>query len=601
MIMPNQFSEGDKKIKGTALVVFGESFPRLKSLSVQKFTIVVAPKMFKNHVHTLGYDFAELDTFIDPGSVYEASAMLEELPKISFADGNPVSKSFIYKGYELWWINYNNFFYHFCLPYTQYKRLLEYLKEFQKVTFYRPPNKNLFSCYLYGYWREMKILNESGFKKNTHIPFGIFIQIFVTALSVLVLAFKKCRLLVFIGDKLEKSRDYDFRMKFVYEELRRRDISFVEFIRSLESWKTLLKHVFIRRRPVIYSEAVASMGRFLSIVTGGRRSALRRFGSHIFDSETSPEKRFKLMIVTSYLIRVNDDIWAIQIMKLILRIIEIRVGLFTAALERNFHTVLGCKLNNIPTVGILHGVASRHSTPYDYMTGFDGKKSLSLDVYGVWSEWWRAHYIKESFTYKPAQLHVSGPMRPLVRQIELVEDNRHDYGRIRVLFIGEQTAVPLEVMPYLKKLMNRSDIELTIKFRPFRDGFEDWLLVNEPNILNSKNIKIIKGNMQDAIESNDVVVGCHSTGVLEALLQLRTPIFIYTHKWGDYYRMAESEDRRIFLAENPEELTARIHYAHTIPRKTLLDLQEQYFGDPHKNGSAWAVDKVEQLMSNKIQ
>ena len=277
----------------------------------------------------------ELEKFIEPGSVYEASNLLKELSQQSFGNKERVAKSFNYNGYDLWWIHYNSLFYYCCIPYTQYKKLLLYLKEFQKVYFYHPPYSGLFSSYLKAYGCEMKVLDETGLRIRSVLPFGILIQIVITLLSLPILTLIRRRLLVFIGDKFESGQDYDFRMKYIYEELRTRNMKFVEFIRSPESWKTVLHHAFVRKRPVIYSEAVAYIGQLLSIFSGGRRRARKLFGFNTSAAAFNPEERFKLLVATEYLWAIYDDIWAIRLMKIILYIIGIKVAMLTATNERN--------------------------------------------------------------------------------------------------------------------------------------------------------------------------------------------------------------------------------------------------------------------------
>lgn len=586
------------ELKSTALVIFGKDFPA-GLLAKEKFDAIVADEKFRKDVESLGGAFIELNTLIDPGSIYEASAFLEELSYLRLLNGSRLSKSFMYKGYELWWIHYTSLFLYFCLPYTQYRRLLERLKSFQNISFYRPPYKSLFLCYLRAHERKIVTLRERGFKSPSLLPLGVLLQILITFLSIPILLVRKRRILVFTGDKFEKSKDYDFRMRFIYEELRSKKFPFVEFIRSLESWKTVLSHAITRKRPLIYSEAITFIGRFMSVISGGRLSDRRRFGSHVFASVTDPEERFKLFVGTQYLLGVHDDVWAIQIMKWILRGIGVRAALIPAAMDRNFHTVFGCKLNVIPTIGILHGVASRSYNVYDFLPGFDGAKMLSVDKYGLWSEWWKEYYMKNSKAYLPEQLYVSGPMRPLEALKERDDVTKQQSVIPRVLFIAEQTIVPSEVMPYLKTLLEQKNMMLTIKFRPYRDGFEEWLLQNEPDILEQEHVRIVKEGMQEAIQDADIVVGCHSTGVLEALLQLKTPIFLRSKKWGDYYSMTESEKTRCFFAENPKELIEKIISARNLPRNLLIELREQYFGDSHKNGSTWAVDQVVELAAKE--
>lgn len=577
------------------LVVFGEELPKWWPESGRRYDAVIASEVLRQSIEAESLFFIPLEPLVGAGSIYEASALLEELSRLKFTDGPRISKSFLYEGYELWWIHYNSLFLNFCLPYTQYKRMLEHLQSFQHVHFYRPPHRSLFSCYLQAYGSKAVTLGESR-KSPSFLPFGIFVQIVLTLLSLPILAMKRNRLMVYTGDKFEKDRDYDFRMRFVYEELRQGRIPFVEFIRGLESWRTTLQHAFFRKRPVVYSEAIVFIGRFMSILSGGHYHARQKFGAHIFASEIDLETRFKVSIATQYLLGVYDDIWAIRIMKFVLRVIGVKVAFVPSASERSFHTVLGCKLNRIPTIGIMHGVQIRYYNVYDFMPGFDGVNMLSVDTYGLWSEWWREYYLKNSSAYKPEQLHVSGPMRPL----EVMEDTEvpleSKKGLVRVLFVAEQNAVPVEVIPYLHELLSCQDIELTIKFRPYRDGFEQWLLQYEPDILKRADLKIVKGNMQDAIKNVDVAVGCQSTGVLEMVLQLKFPLYFRTQKWGDYYNLKDYDEDHSFFAETPEDLIEKIQKVRSVSIEDLKNLRERFFGDSCKNGSRWVVEEAQKFL-----
>jgi len=587
--------------KESVLVVFGEKLPRKWEQFQHKYDVVITSNKLKPNVQEAGFQWIAIEEMIGPGSIYEASTFAEELSHLKLPNGTPITKALVYEGYELWWMHYNNLYTYFCLPYTQYKKLLAYLKDFHNVYIYQPPYKTLFSCYLRARGSKMHILSDARFKSPAILPFGILIQILISLLCLPILIIKRPRLMVFIGDKFEASKDYDFRMRFVYQELRQRKIYFVEFIRSLESWKTILQHFFIRKRSVIYSEGVALLGRFASFLTGGRRLTREKFGEHIFVSERDPEVRFKLLVATHYLRDVYSDIWAIRIMKWILGVISVKAALFTAVLDRNFHAFAGCKLHNLPTVGILHGIASHHYIVYDFLPGFRGNKMLSVDKYGMWSEWCKEYYLKYSRAYRPDQLYISGPMRPLEKSNENSERRDPNVGSkgltlnsgtIDVLFISEQLASPMEVIPYLEKLMNEKTINLSIKFRPYRDGFEEWLIENRPDLLKVKNIKILRGSIQEAVKECDVIVGSHSTAVLEALLQFKMPLFFDTNKWGDCFSLKEYGRNRPFFAENPDELVERIKAARSVSADTLKELQERYFGDPYRNGSKWVVDQL---------
>lgn len=584
----------DKQEK--VLVVFGSELPRRWLQSRSHIDVIVAKETLRRDVKVLGFKFVSIEPLVEAGSVQEASIFAEELSRLTLPDGSCLAKSFTYKGYELWWMYYTNFFLYFGLPYTQYKKLLSYLKNFQKVYLYAPPYKSFFFAYLSAYGCEVIELNKPGLKSPSLLPFGIFLQIIITLLSLPVLIVRRYSLMVFVGDKFAKSKDYDFRMKFIYEELRQRKIPFVEFIRSLESWKAVLEHVFVRKRPVIYSEGIAFVGKFLSIISGDRALARKRFGPSVLSSEANTEVRFKYFVATQYLLNVYDDVWAIRIMKRILRIIGIKSAYITAAMERNFHTFIACKLNNIPMVGILHGVASRSYNGYDFLPGFDGEKMLSVDKYGLWSEWWKEYYLKNSKVYLPEQLHVSGLMRPLQSGFSFSTPFR-TVGSIKVLFVAGQLTAPSEAIPYLLALVEAKGLSVHITFRPYRDDFEKWLREHYPETLDKIGEEnILRGDIHDAIAQCDVIVGAYSTAVLEALLQFRVPVFFRTKKWGDYYSLKGYDEEHSFFAENPAELIEKIKNARTVSKEDLKKLQKRYFGDPYKNGSKWVVDQLEDAL-----
>ncbi|OHA91906.1 MAG: hypothetical protein A3J09_00130 [Candidatus Zambryskibacteria bacterium RIFCSPLOWO2_02_FULL_51_21] len=566
--------------KGSILVVFGGDVPKDAARRYEK--------ILKGEA---------LGALLGAGSIYEANALLEELAQVKLPDGRRVAKAFTYKGFELWWIHYNSLYLHFCLSYTQHKKLLEYLTNFKHVTLFNPPHKGLFLCYLSAHSIETHLLKSNKFKTPTFLPFGVFLQIIFTLISVPILACLRKKVLVYTGDKFERNKDYDFRMKFVYEEMRKRGIPFVEFIRGIESWKNVISHAWTRRRPVVYADGILFLARFLSAISGGHRRARKMFGPHLFSRE-APENRFKLLLSTQFVLGVYDDIWAIKIASTILRMIGVRTAFIPAGSERSFHTLLATKIRNIPSVGILHGAASRFYNTYDFMPGFDGSRSLSVGEYGLWSEWWREYYTKYSKVLRPEQLVVSGPMRPYIAKSNNTQEAPSPDREVRVLFVSEQLAVPAEAGVYLEKLLEAKDVSVFISFRVDRDGFENWLKANRPDILAQiPSERIIRTGIMDALAQVDVAVGSHSTGVLEALYTMKCPIFYETSKWGDYFNLREHPSDYSFIVASPEALVEAVKAAPNIPQKELDRLKERFFGDPTRNGSKWVVDELEKNLN----
>lgn len=575
--------------KDSILAVFGNELPC--GWASRGYSHVVALDALKGEVEAQGAAWVSLDSLVEPGSIYEASALLEDLSRLSFPDGARIASSFTYKGYELWWIHYESLYFYFCLPYTQYRKLLEFLASRESVTLYQPPVPALFRAYLEAYQRPVSILSTG----TAPLPsLGVWLQGLLTICSLPFMAVARHPLLIYVGDKLEPGKDHDNRLRFLYAALREKKLSFVEWVRSLEPGKSVWRHFWGRSRPAVYPEAVRSLGRFCSLLAGGRVRARRQFGAERYAAVSDPFVRFTYAIATPYLLTAHEDVWAIRCMRALLALAGTRAAFIAAATDRNFHTVIACKLNKIPIVGILHGVASRHYNGYDFMPGFNGEKRLSVDRYGVWSAWWKAYYKSHSRAYAPEQLFISGPIRPIVSSARAAEHPSAEAAP-RVLFIAEQTVSPAESMPYLRALLARDDLNVTVKFRAYGDGFEKWLAEHAPDLL--MRARSVRGGMQEAISGVDVVVGAHSTGVLEALLLCKPPVFFRTKKWGDYYGLADDVRTRGFFAENPEELIEKIHAARSASAEALKELQERYFGDPQKNGSAWVVDQLQSVIA----
>ncbi|QQR64931.1 hypothetical protein IPH92_05275 [Candidatus Kaiserbacteria bacterium] len=523
-------------MKKTALVIFKKTFSEKERnffKNTAHYEVVIAPAELKDEITLLGYTYLALEEYVEAGSIYTANTLVQELSTLTFHDGTRVSKSFIYKGYELWWMNYDTLYFLYCLPYSQYKRLLEHLVIYDDIHLYNPPYPRLFESFMTAYRKNFKIIKERKIKSPSFLPVGVFCQIMLTFLFLPVLIIQRRPIMVYISDEFHGSKDYHFRMGFIYEALRAKNLSFVEYIRSIESWSTVITHAFRRKRPVVYTDAILFIARFISYATGGRLRAKRLFKNYSTVGGYDSEKQFKLSLATQYLLCVYDDVWAIRIMKVYLRVTGVKSALIVAAMGRNFQTVLACKLNKIPIIGILHGVASQHYNVYDFMPTYDGDKVLSVDKYGVWSEWWKEYYTAHSRVYQKEQLYVSGPMRPLMQNEAVAYSKKLPSGPINVLLVSEQLAVPEEVLPYLKALIEDKGISLSIVFRP---------------------------------------------------------------KWGDYFDLKEYDTEHTFIAENPEGLIQRVKQSTDVSEETLRDLQNRFFGNPYQNGSAWAIEEIEKTL-----
>lgn len=571
----------------TALTLFVPALPDKPPSWWRQFDTLVAPATLASEAAERGLAFEAIENFTDTQSIKDAAAFLGRLARATLSDGTRVSKTVVYEGYELWWMHYDELFYRQCLPYTQYRRLLARLAEFSNVSIYKPPAPALFYAYLRAYGCRCVVLGA----RRAIPPIGVWLQVALSLLSWPLLILKRPGILLYTGDYFDPPRDHSFRMKPLYEELRARKLRFVEFIRSLEPARTVLQHAMRRRRPVIYSHALKAIVSWTASL----------FGERTFDMRVrDPETSFLLALSTMHVRNARGSIWSIKVLNWLIRSVGIRAALIPAASSRTYHEVFACKTAGIPTVGVLHGAASKFYNVYDFMPEYDGAKHLPLDRYGLWSEGWREYYLKHGAIYAAEHLRVSGPMRPLARPLVSEPTKRLVDAPIKALLVPGELSDPEEIMPYLRRLMDAPGISLYLTFRPYRDAFEAWIRVREPELLDRLGTeRILFGNIHDAIAQCDVAVGCYSTGALEALLQLKPIVFFKTRKWGDYFDL-RTYARGAFFAKDPAELVERVRASEHLPRESVKALQERFFGDPHRNGSAWAIDEIESYINSNV-
>lgn len=577
------------KVKKSVLVIFSKDLPKKSRKWWRQFDTLIAPEQLKDIAQSHELNFVDLDTLVGPGSVEEAAKLTRKLSLLEDSEGKRISKSVNYKGFELWWMNYDSLMYNFCLPYTQHHKLFEYLTNFSSIYLHEPPFAELFRYFLTSYNRQYIIKSKRLFKIIP--PLGIVLQIVLSIPFLLWIKLRQPKLMLWTSDKFDPPRNHDFRMKFIYKELKQKNIKFIEFIRSTEKSNIMLRHALKRKRPVVYSYAIVTLLRFLSsILTNKNKDKIS------LNAKANIEEKFWFLIATNYLHNIKGDIWAIQTIKFILKFIGIKVSIITAACYRNFPEVLACKLLDIPTIGIQHGASSRNYFVSDFMHEFDGERQMSVDKYGVWSQWWKEYILKNGKAYKPEQLFISGPMRPIENMNLNISEKKDKYiGPVRILFISEELSAPSEVIPYLEELLklHRKDFSFSFRFRPYCDGFKNWLIKNRPDILERNDVIISKGELQDAIKDNDVVVGSNSTAVLEALFQNKVPILFNTQKWGDVFGIKDYGENHPFFANNKQELVEKIRNIKSISTQDLKNLLERYFGDPYRNGSKWLVEQAE--------
>lgn len=578
-----------------ALVVFQNHLPA--SNWWDQVNTVIGPESLADEVQARQCRFINIEALTEFDSVQEAAVLAEQVSRIELPDGRRISKLVTYKGYELWWIHYENLFHGFCLSYTQYRRLLIRLAQYPRVFLFNPPHSDLFRCFLEAHGCECVILAHQR-------PLGLLLKVLpegrpgllrvgISIASLILLKFRSPKVIVWTGDLLDTPHDYDFRLARIYEELRSRNIPFVEFIRSRQSFRGTLAHALRRRRPVIYSSTIIAQAYAVANWLARSETLRQEVFSQLKDA--SPEERFWTRVSYHAIANTTGTQWAIRVIAALLRYLNVTVAFIPGVSARTLHELLACKLTGVATVGIEHGAAMKSYLVSEYMPGYDGPYPMGTDIYGVWSAWWREYYRRYSKTFDPDQIRVSGYLRPIPSRL-LAESSSHvDPGKLNVLFVIEPLLDPREASPYLHALLAEDSFCVHLKARPMIENLlVQWLRQNDPDVLGK--VTVLQGSMHEAIAQCNVVVGSHSTGVLDGLLQLKPVVFFKTVKWKDYYGLKALQGEHHLSAENPAELVQYVRESVTIPQTTLKQLRNQFFGDPRCDGGRWVVDQIEHYL-----
>lgn len=576
------------------LVVFGNSLPyRVR----REVSTIIAPASLAEEVRGSRRHFVDLDSLVDFGSIYEAAALTERLTQITLPGGQRLTELVTFRGYELWWIHYDAFYYNFLFPLMQYRRLLERLVGFSEVQLYGVPNLPLFRYYLEAYG--VRCVNLQRWRAQVLWWKYLLREMFDSLLSFLALIRLKSKgakvlLHPCFGDLLDYPHDYDFRMRRIFGELRARRIPFVEIVRSTQPLRIMLRHARIRRRPVIYSSSLVALIYRVGDALAGRGNLQRKVVQQM--AGRPPEERFLASVAMHYQRNARNPVVAIRLMSAILRWLDIRVAFVLHPSARSLHELIACKLNNIPTVGIQHGAGKRFYLVSEYMAGYDGACSLGTDVFGCWSGYWRDEYRQYSRVLRPERLQIAGHLRPVPAELlSIGKQKSRDSEIIRVLHVSDTIVDPREPLPYLRALVADPRLRVTIKARPMiKDRLVAYLRDHAPDVFSQ--IKVVTGDIHQAIAWSDVVVGCYSTAVLEGLLQLKPLVFFNTRRWGDYYEFQAIEAARGFFAESPEVAPECVKTVLQTPHDTLEQLRKYFWGDPTRDGGKWIVDQIERLL-----
>ena len=261
----------------------------------------------------------------------------------------------------------------------------------------------------------------------------------------------------------------------------------------------------------------------------------------------SPGPRFtrddKERLVDHYL-RLCERTWyRAPVLRALLKWIAVEAVVMLDDSRYTGELIAAAKSLRLRTSFLMHGRQNEYHVGL-MAYGCRDEQTIAVDGYFVWSEYFRSVVLTHSQLYTRDNTHVCG--HPRLRQ--------RPYGSRRsgspvVLFLCEQNVPPAEARPYLEALVSTS-YDVVVRLRPgmpIPTELHD-VVARHPQRLRMDTLP----DVFDALAAADVVVGNHSTVLLESWIVRVPPVKILTS-----YTYADSlvTDGVALACAAPRELT----------------------------------------------
>ena len=581
------------------LVTLADELPLSRIERLRITAVACQERLFDRSLR--GVEWLDIDAHREIANVQEAYTVTEKIYAGRFADGSSVSQEITYGGHELLWYFQQLAYIQHVMPFLEWRRLLYLFQGYDAVYAHGTSGMlaELFRMYCLAFDTRFGALHSLGSRSKTWVlpvyrRAVWFVPLLVSLLSWPVLMVRRPKILLWQGSDYITSNDYDFRLEHIYKELRTRDIHFVEFIRAIQPPRTLIKNIWIRRRAVVYHNMIVQLVPFIPAIRYllAKRRVWRKLPD-LVDQESGTTRFFLLLAIKQFHSCFSLQTSA-QLLRIVVRSIGIKAFVSTEAVSRNAEVLLACKLAGVPTIGIQSANAVRYFVIDDYLPGFQGTQlSPAFDEFGLWSPYWRDYVIKHSHIYRGENTFVSGPLRPLQLDHDRLDGRLGDgtgEPHTRVLLISEPLTDPGEIVPFVEEISRSESMSISIKCRPERN---DNIV---PATRHLPNVALFTGTLTEAYGTCDVVLGSHSTAILEAAIALKPIVLLSTRKWGDYYD--NKVDKIGEFVGQPRDLTAAINSAVRTPLLELRRRRDRLWGDSQLNGAATVVDRLERILTD---
>ena len=514
-----------------------------------------------------------IEDYVEISSVAEARKLTDRI----FSHNADFIAGSDYKGYKVTWSWYSDVF-QFCIKYLEIERLTQAIDALDvqhlKIGNISPQYRKVLEVCYFNKKVVSSALEGGPLLSMKQVLFNTATLLFSMA-SILYFILRPGRnVATYTGDFVYKNTKSDFRLNHLYEKYKENNIHFIEFIRDT-TIKNFFINTFKRKRFAIHYMSIIF---FVDLLM--KKTKYNKQPKDLYQSVLFEYYRANIVLTKSTLI-----------IEQILKFLRVDKFVLISFSSRSAPLAIAAKSLGVKTIGIMHGLSQKEYAVQEFVQSYQESKKIGCDIYGVWSEHYLEYFRKYSKISTKNSFQLSGLLRPAKSINQSNTFERVSRDKIKVLLISEPLVSVLEIIPYIKCLVESDDIEVAIKIRPMiEDVYYESMKLEFPEI---KDLKVYDGKIEDIVDSFDIFIGSNSTAIIEASLFGKISILLNTIKFGDYFDMDELIPSRQLLIRGPDLLCKEIQFRieNESNLKTIDKTKYRFFGD-NKDGAQWVVDQL---------
>ena len=388
-------------------------------------------------------------------------------------------------------------------------------------------------------WTKILAVNASVKLKNRRILLDLYLHrftiickyIFISIWTIGSLSFiKKSCVVVWTPDRVQGKYRCDSRISSLIADLVENNVPFIELVHESDiSLNMLVRNAFLRKRKVIYYPFFELCSKFL--------------GFFIFQKEEMSEKNSRTQTLFKYFFSKFN--------------VKIYIPWFLSS--RTASSVFGAReLCDLKIIGFMHSLVNINYMPHEFNIHNEGVKYF--DKMFVFSDYWRNIYQEHSNTHKEILLFNSESFfgREFIANCT----------RNKIVLIDEQLLADDDLELCVKELSQcnwLSQFEIVVKMRA--EGNSRY-----ESLLKERGIMVQYSCDKSVLNSAFLVLGSHSTLVLESVLYSTNLLFFTNTFWGNYFDLSSEF---IFDPSNDSDLGKILD---KLQRQDLMKTKLKYFG-----------------------